>query len=132
VAQHQWFREVMEERDPVRKLQLNARNSRAAKTRIGAMFDILRNAAAVDPECASLWELIQTDFHENQRTIVESLARLGALRPGLTVARGTDVLWTLNHPDTWSLLHERCGWSAKAYETWLAETSCAQLLGPSS
>src|SRR5919202_1712789 len=31
VVQHEWFREVMEENDPVRKLELNARNSRAAK-----------------------------------------------------------------------------------------------------
>ena len=128
VTQHNWFREVMDERDPIRKLQLNARNSRAAKARIGPMFKIIRNAAGVDTDCAALWELIQSDFHANQRTIVQSLGRLGALRDGLSVARATDILWTLNHPDTWLLLHDRCGWSPKAYETWLAETTAAQLL----
>src|SRR3954465_11791867 len=40
VARREWFREVMQESDPVRKLELNARNSRAAKTRIGAMFEV--------------------------------------------------------------------------------------------
>ena len=129
VVQHQWFREVMEENDPVRKLQLNARNSRAAKTRIGGMFKVIRGAAEIDADCAALWRLIQTDFHANQRTIVESLDRVGGLRPGLTVARATDVLWTLNHPDVWILLVGERGWAPKAYEAWLARTSCAELLG---
>jgi AcrR family transcriptional regulator len=129
VVQHQWFREVMEESDPVRKLELNARNSRAAKTRIGGMFKVIRGAAELDADCAALWSLIQSDFHANQRMIVDSLARLNALRPGLSAARATDVLWTLNHPDVWILLVGERGWAPKAYETWLAQTSCAQLLG---
>ena len=128
VVQHEWFREVMEEEDPARKLRLNARNSRAAKTRIGPLFRVIRGAAATDADCGALWELIQTDFHANQRMIVSSLHRAGGLRSGLGVARGTDLLWTLNHPDVWGLLVDGCGWSPRDYETWLAESSCAQLL----
>ena len=129
VVQHEWFREVMEEPDPVRKLQLNARNSAAAKTRIGALFRVIRGAAEVDADCGALWRLIQSDFHANQQVIVESIHRGGGLRRGLSVATGTDILWTLNHPDTWTLLTSQRGWSPHAYETWLAQTSCAQLLG---
>jgi hypothetical protein len=61
--------------------------------------------------------------------IVESLDRIGGLRPGLSVARATDVLWTLNHPDVWNLLVGERGWAPKAYEAWLARTTCAELLG---
>ena len=129
VVQHEWFREVMEEPDPVRKLQLNARNSAAAKTRIGALFRIIRGAAEVDADCGALWRLIQSDFHANQQVIVESIHRGGGLRRGLSIATGTDILWTLNHPDTWMLLAGQRGWSPHAYEIWLAQTSCAQLLG---
>jgi len=129
VTQHEWFREVMEEPNPVRKLQLNARNSRAAKTRIGSMFKVIRGAAEVDADCGALWDLIQRDFHANQRMIVDSIHRGGGLRKGLGVERATDILWTLNHPDVWILLADERGWSPKAYETWLAQTSCAQLLG---
>jgi AcrR family transcriptional regulator len=129
VAQRQWFREVMDERDPVRKLQLNARNSRAAKTRIGGLFKVIRGAAEVDADCGALWQLIQSDFHANQRAVVEAIHREGGLRPRLGVTRGADILWTLNHPDTWLLLAGQRGWSARAYETWLAQTSCALLLG---
>jgi AcrR family transcriptional regulator len=129
VAQREWFREVIDERDPVRKLQLNARSSRAAKTRIGGLFKVIRGAAEVDGDCGALWQLIQSDFHANQRVVVESIHRCDGLRRGLGVARATDILWTLNHPDTWLLLAGQCGWSPQAYETWLAQTSCAQLLG---
>jgi AcrR family transcriptional regulator len=129
VVQHEWFREVMEEPDPVRKLQLNARNSAAAKTRIGALFRVIRGAAEIDTDCGALWRLIQSDFHANQQVIVESIHRGGGLRRGLSVATGTDILWALNHPDTWMLLAGQRGWSPHAYETWLAQTSCAQLLG---
>jgi AcrR family transcriptional regulator len=129
VDRHDWFRQVMEERDPARKLHINARNSRAAKTRIGDMFKVIRGAAEIDPDCGALWQLIQRDFHANQRVVVESIHRDGGLRSGLTVARGADILWTLNHPDVWVLLTGERKWSPNAYETWLAQTSCAQLLG---
>lgn len=129
VVQHEWFREVLEEPDPVRKLQLNARNSAAAKTRIGGLFRVIRGAAEIDADCGALWRLIQSDFYANQQMIVESIHRGGGLRRGLSVATGTDILWTLNHPDAWMLLSGQRGWSPHAYEAWLAQTSCAQLLG---
>lgn len=129
VVQHEWFREVLEEPDPVRKLQLNARNSAAAKTRIGGLFRVIRGAAEADADCGALWRLIQSDFYANQQMIVESIHRGGGLRRGLSVATGTDILWTLNHPDAWMLLVGQRGWTAHAYETWLAQASCAQLLG---
>src|SRR5947209_5546012 len=125
VVQHGWFREVMEETDPVRKLRLNARNSRAAKTRIGGMFKVIRGAAEIDADCAALWSLIQSDFHANQRMIVAGIDRVGGLRPGLDLDGATDVLWTLNHPDVWNLLIYERGWRPEDYETWLAQTSCA-------
>ena len=61
--------------------------------------------------------------------VVESLAAKGALRPGLDVAAATDRLWTLNHPDVWSLLVGRRGWTPEEYERWLADSSRDQLLG---
>src|SRR5262245_3032805 len=47
IAEHEWYREVLEEPDPERQLRLNARNSRAGKQRIGAIVEIIRTAAPV-------------------------------------------------------------------------------------
>jgi hypothetical protein len=110
VADRPWYRKVIDEPDPERQLRRNAHNACVVKQRIGGVLKILRSAAPVDPDAAALWRLIQTDFYENQRVIVESLHAKRALRPGLDVARATDILWTLNHPDVWLLLAGERGW----------------------
>jgi hypothetical protein len=62
--------------------------------------------------------------------IVESLQARQALRPGLDVARATDILWALNHPDLWLLLVGERGWTPGQWERWFADTACTQLLSP--
>jgi AcrR family transcriptional regulator len=129
VAERQWYQEVLDERDGVRQLQLNARNSRVVKQRAGSLLAVIRSAAPLDPETGELWARIQREFYANQLAIVETLHGRGALAPGLDVTGATDILWTLNHPDVWALLVDARGWTPDAYERWFAETSCAQLLG---
>jgi hypothetical protein len=107
---------------------LNARNSVVVKRRIAGVLGVIRDAAPVDADLAR-WALIQSDFHANQRTIVVEIDRKGGLRPGLGVERAADLLWTLNHPDVWLLLVGLRHWTPEEYERWLADTSCAQLLG---
>jgi len=129
VAAQDWYREVLAEPDPARQLRLNARNGRIVKDRIASTLEIIRGAAAIDPDIEALWQRIQTEFHANQGAIVENLCKKGALRPGLDAARATDILWTLNHPNLWQLLVDARGWSPEQYEQWLAEATCAELLG---
>jgi AcrR family transcriptional regulator len=128
VADQPWYREVVEEPDPAKMLDLNARNSTVVKRRIGQLTRVIRDGAAADADVAALWTHIQTDFHANQGVLVKRLAAAKALRPGLTVARGTDVLWALVHPDVWHLLVDQRGWDPADYQRWLAETSRTQLL----
>jgi AcrR family transcriptional regulator len=128
VAQREWYREVMEEPDPAQQLRLNARNARAVKVRIAPLLEVIRNGAPVDGDVAALSDLIQADFYENQRAIVASIHRRKGLRRGLDVVTATDILWTLNHPDTWLLLVGRRGWSPDQWERWFGDTACTQLL----
>jgi AcrR family transcriptional regulator len=129
VADRRVYRDVLDERDPERQLRLNARNSRAGKSRVGTIAEVIRSAAPGDPEIDALWERIETEYHANQRAIVESLAEKHALRPGLDVDRAADILWTLNHPTLWQLLVRQRGWTPDDYEQWTADTACTQLLG---
>jgi AcrR family transcriptional regulator len=126
VAQRQWYREVLDEPDPSRKLRLNARNSRNAKRRMGSMLKVIRSAAPTDDEIAALWRRIQGDYYDNQKAIVKSMRK--GLAEGMSVKRATDILWSLNHPDVWLLLVDQRGWSPEWYERWCADTACAQLL----
>jgi AcrR family transcriptional regulator len=129
VGEQHWYREVLDEPDPERQLRLNMRNSRTVKARAGPILEVIRSAAPADPEIGALWNRIQTEFHENQRAVVQSLADKGALAPGLDVAGATDILWTLNHPSVYALLAGERGWSPEHYEQWLGDLMCRQLLG---
>ena len=71
---------------------------------------------------------IQADFHANQNAVVHAIAAHGGLRPGIDVTTATDILWTLNHPDVWLLLARERGWPPEAFERWLADAFCSQLL----
>jgi AcrR family transcriptional regulator len=129
IAQQEWYREAVEEPDPERQLRLNARNSRAAKLRIATVLEVIHAAAPLDSEIAALWNRIQSDYHANQRTIVESLEEKRRLKPGLGVDQATDILWTINHPNLWHLLVGERSWTPEQYEHWTADLACSQLLG---
>jgi AcrR family transcriptional regulator len=128
VAERPWYREVVDEPDPERQLRLNARNSRVVKSRIGAAIEVIRGAAPTDPDIEALWSRIQTEFHANQRVIVQSLSEKNALRPELDVDRATDILWTLNNPNVWQLLVRDRRWTPEEWEEWFADAACSQLL----
>jgi AcrR family transcriptional regulator len=129
VAAQRWFQEVLDQPDPERTLRLNARNSRRFKERSTELLQVVRDAAPIEPEIAGLWERIQTEYHANQRAVVESLGP-GTLRRGLGVTHAADIIWTLNHPNTWIQLRVLRGWTPARYERWVGDTSCVQLLSP--
>jgi AcrR family transcriptional regulator len=130
VGERQWYLDVLAEPDAERQLRLAARNSRAVKTRAGALMGVIRSAASTEAEIEALWSRIESDFYDNQRGIVEALAAKRALRAGLDVTSATDILWTLNHPDLWQLLVGARGWTPEEWERWFADTICRQLLDP--
>lgn len=129
VGRQDWFREVMDEPDAERQIALHARNARAVKERASALMEVIREGAAGDPDVDALWERIQSDFYDNQRVFVQSLAAKGALRAGLDSKTATDILWTLNHPTLYPLLVGRRGWSADQFQAWLDGLLRSELLG---
>jgi len=128
VGEREWFREVLKEPDPERALRLNVRNSRRVRVRASALLRVIHDAAAADPEIAALWGRIQSEFHDNQRSVVEALDKKGALRAALDVAHATDILWTLNHPTVYWLTVDERGWTPDEHERWLGDALCSQLL----
>lgn len=128
VGEQQWYREVLEEPDAERQLRLNMRNSLWVKQRAGGILEVIRGAASGDAEVGALWAGIQTQFHDNQRAIVQSIADKGALRQGLTVHAAADILWAINHPTLYALLTRERRWSPKRYEQWAGDVLVSQLL----
>src|SRR3954467_10576712 len=65
IGDQDWYREVLAEPDPERRLRLNARNSRVVKERIAGVLEVIRGAAQVDQDSAALWARIQWEYHAN-------------------------------------------------------------------
>jgi AcrR family transcriptional regulator len=128
VAEQQRYREILAEPDAERQLRVTVRNSVVVKQRIGGVVEVIRSAAAIDADIADLWRRIQSEFHANQRVIVESIAAKGVLAPGLDVDRAADILWTLNHPGVYRSLVGDRGWTPERYERWLTDVLNSQLL----
>jgi len=130
VGERRWYLDVLEEKDPERQLRLNAGNSVSGKRRISAILEVIRSAASVDTDVTALWQRIQTEYHANQRAIIERLHERGHLNSALDIERATDILWTLNHPNNWQLLVVQRGWTPEQYEQWTGDLACAELLRP--
>jgi AcrR family transcriptional regulator len=116
------------EPDPRKALAGFARVTVAINTRGSDVYRILVSAAASDSETAALLAEYHRRRDEGQAQIARSLARSGALRPGLTEADAADIIHALMSPDLYRLLVTERGWTAGRYERWLAETLAAQLL----
>jgi AcrR family transcriptional regulator len=126
IPERPWYRAVLAEPDAERALRLGAHQARLVKERAGALLGVIRSAAASDADAQELWGRIESDFYANQRAVVQTLHERGALR--VDVARGADIMWTLNHPDVWRLLVGDRGWTPAQWEQWFADTVSAQLL----
>lgn len=120
--------EILEENDPRRMVAVLVRNSMVVKQRIGDVLQVIRDASAVDADSGDLWQLIRSDFHANQRVLVEAIAKRKGLKSGLSVDKAADILWMLNSPDTWLMLRVERGWSVQEFAKWFLETATQQLL----
>jgi AcrR family transcriptional regulator len=129
VVDRPWYRQLLQADDPHALLRTAARQSRQTKDRAGGVMRIVRTAALTDPAIYDLWQRIEIEFRTVLGGFAQRLDELAALAPGIDVTSATDILWTLNHPDTWYLLVHRCQWTADRYEQWVGDNLLAQLLG---
>src|ERR671930_777126 len=82
-----WFREIVDEPDPRRRLALVARNARLVRERTAHVTEIVRQAAPADEQIAALWERFQREFYKlGVHGIVVTLEHDGVLAADHTTA----------------------------------------------
>lgn len=116
--------------DPAQFLEGYARLGRELMDRLGPLLLVVQaGAQAGDPDLAA-----HIDTTNGERLIGTGMAAnrvqaLNALRPGLTVERARDLIWTLNSVEVWHLLTSLRGWSSDEYAEWLGKAMCGAVLG---
>jgi AcrR family transcriptional regulator len=96
--------------------------------RVRPVDDVMRSAAAIDPEVAELRARMQENRLEKLTTFTEWLAASGPLRDGMHVDEAATIIWTLTSPEVNRMLRDVRGWSVPRYEQWLSETLTRLLL----
>jgi AcrR family transcriptional regulator len=121
-------RALLSDRDPKNKLEGFAKLLRDVLARTAPVHRILADAARADDDAASLLAEITRQRQEGQHRIARSLARSGALRPGLRERDAADIIHALASPKVYGLLVFDRGWSGERYEKWLTAILIDQLL----
>jgi AcrR family transcriptional regulator len=119
---------VRAEPDPRRQLAAFASDVTGILERARPVDDIMRSAAVVDPEVASLRSHMQAERHRNMRSLVGWLARKARFRRALSEEEVAAVIWTLASPEVHRLLRTERHWSRQTYSDWLGDTLTRALL----
>jgi AcrR family transcriptional regulator len=121
-------RALLSDADPANQLTGFAALLREIMARVGPVHRVLADAARSDQDAAALLAEIARQRHEGQQGIARSLARSGALRPGLSERDAADVIHALASPEVYGLLVTDRGWTPERYEKWLKSILIDQLL----
>ena len=90
--------------------------------------DIMRSAAAIDPEISTLRGKIQEERFRNMTTLVRWLRANGPLRSERSVEEAAAIVWTLTSPEVHRLLRVERGWSSERFRGWLGDTLARTLI----
>ncbi|MFG3496497.1 TetR/AcrR family transcriptional regulator [Streptomyces sp. NPDC047928] len=125
-----WAREVIDATDPAGQLALQAAGARRVLERAAPVLEVVRGAAAADPELAGLWRLNQEQRHTVQLRFARALVTKtgGGLRDGHDAGSAADIALTVLGPETYGLLVTGRGWSPARWERWAADSLVRQLL----
>ncbi len=110
------------------KITIYAEAITAIQQRMAPVFLALRDAAATDADCASLWREIATRRARNMRAFAADLRSTGELRDDLTDDQVADIIWSMNAAEYWDLLVRERGWTPEQFRGWLGDAWTRLLL----
>lgn len=119
---------VLAERDRERYLQAYVALIADVFARVSPIYEVVRAAAASDPDVAKVWATVGEERLNGSRRIVGHLIERGGLRDGLDPTAAADVIWVLNDPGLYHMLVHRRAWSPAAYQAWLTDALHRELL----
>lgn len=121
-------RTLLAEQDPEQQLAGFVAITAQVNARIAPLYRVLVSAAGTDADAAALLDRLTGQRQQGQRLVARSLARAGALRPGLRERDAADIIHALLSPELYRLLVIDRGWTPERYQPWLATTLADQLL----
>jgi AcrR family transcriptional regulator len=125
-----WVQEMRDEPDARRRLRILAGHGRVILERRAAVDEVVRGAAAADPEIGALWDVGREQRRAGQAEALRIVLGPTGLRDGLDIEAAADILYAIGSPDVYRLLVVDRGWSGLRFEQWYAETLESLLMRP--
>jgi AcrR family transcriptional regulator len=119
IAQRPWWREAIDEPDPVRSIELHARNMCLINQRAAPVLRALETAASVDAEASEVWARFQQQRRQGINEFAITLTRK-TTRVRYDESTITDTLCMLA-ADAYLRLVRDAGWTIKRYQDWLTD-----------
>jgi AcrR family transcriptional regulator len=119
------------EPDQRRQIAMLAHAMTEQLERVRPLDDVLRQAAAIDPEVAALRDDLQLRQRRAAMTeVVGWVAAHGPLRAELSGEDAVAITWTLTSPEVHHMLRVAWRWPPERYRSWLEEALVHALLPP--
>jgi AcrR family transcriptional regulator len=117
---------VRDELDQLEQLRLFTRDIATVVERVRPVYEILRNASAVDADLFAVSRQMDNNRLQQIRKVAGWLAARGPLR--VDVDRAAEIIWALASPDVAGMLCDARGWTVDDYAAWLEDTLVHALL----
>ncbi|MCI2420739.1 TetR/AcrR family transcriptional regulator [Saccharopolyspora sp. K220] len=122
-----WFRAALDAETAEAQLRAHVAGVRHIMERVATISEMLRIAAAADPEIADLWQRDADPRYTVQAAAAKVLVTKPGVRGDLAAEHAADVLFGLLSPELYLLLVRDRGWSPEQWEQWAFDTLRAQL-----
>jgi AcrR family transcriptional regulator len=96
--------------------------------RVVPLLEVVRAAAATDPEIAQVWHTNISQRHTVLTVFAGALAAKTTLRAGINAAQAADIALAVLAPEAYHLLVAERGWTAAAWTAWATDALIRQLL----
>ncbi|QNS08221.1 hypothetical protein [Streptomyces xanthii] len=102
--------------------------TRRTLERVAAINDMVRAAAATNPEIRELWPDQADPRYTVIATAAKSLTEKPGARPTIPVEEAADILYGILSPELFLVLTRDRAWPPAKWEQWACDTLSSQLL----
>ncbi|SRR6266542_1072376 len=125
-----WLRQIQQETDPRRIIQLWLATSRTILERVAPLMRVVRGATGTDAELAAQWDTNQHQTRTAHARLAQLLANRGALKPGIDTDQARDIAFVIANVETYLQFSDVCGWTLDQWQERTGAILTAALLPP--
>jgi AcrR family transcriptional regulator len=125
-----WLRQIQQETDPRRIIQLWLATSRTILERVAPLMRVVRGATGTDPELAAQWDTNQHQTRTAHARLAQLLANRDALKPGIDIDQARDIAFVIANVETYLQFSDVCGWTLDQWQERTGAILTAALLPP--